>query len=397
MSLFKRAAVRGIAHELVRNSVCEFPSKEAADEAADAVADGPAMQHAPEVSGPEGHQPEDVAAIANKLIEIAHALMAEAQGGGAPGGAPGGDAGGPPGGGAPPDPAAMAAMKQASERDLEVCAAEAAAQVMEKAAAEAKQAGALIQGGDKGNKPEQATKTHEIAELDQKQRPQGKYQIARGDTELDTKDGLIGKGKAQPAKPKNSPAGSNSVNKDFKGASLEEQIAKIASKLVGLHDGKNSNKETKFTAVNELAKLDLQNRPEGYAVVGQGNANFSEPQAARVGTEQPHPAAPKNKAEGGTNSVMQASKAAELNEEEQAFVTLFGKCAEDVGPYLPEGLSTEEKVAQIKSMMVLDRDARQARILELHKTAAEAKPAEGEKKSALLDRVTEIANAATKK
>ena len=39
-SLFKRAAVRGVAHELVTKGLCEFPSKEAMDTAADAVADG---------------------------------------------------------------------------------------------------------------------------------------------------------------------------------------------------------------------------------------------------------------------------------------------------------------------------------------------------------------------
>jgi len=51
-------------------------------------------------------------------------------------------------------------------------------------------------------------------------------------------------------------------------------------------------------------------RPEGYAVVGQGNANFSEAQAARVGTEQAHPMAPTGVGGASSNSVTQASKAA---------------------------------------------------------------------------------------
>lgn len=62
-------------------------------------------------------------------------------------------------------------------------------------------------------------------------------------------------------------------------------------------------------SVQAEAKLDAH-RPEGYAVVGQGNTNFSEPQAARVGIEQPHPLAPTGVGGASSNSVMQASKAA---------------------------------------------------------------------------------------
>lgn len=62
-------------------------------------------------------------------------------------------------------------------------------------------------------------------------------------------------------------------------------------------------------SVNAEAALDAH-RPEGYAVVGQGNANFSEPAAARVGTEQKHPHAPTGVGGASGNSVTQASKAA---------------------------------------------------------------------------------------
>ena len=83
MGLFKRAAARGIAHELVRTGVCSFPSKYAMDGAADAVAD--ASPGLPEMSPPEGHDPEHVAAVANKLIQIAQELMQSAGPSGPPG------------------------------------------------------------------------------------------------------------------------------------------------------------------------------------------------------------------------------------------------------------------------------------------------------------------------
>lgn len=276
MGLFKRAAARGVAHELVRRGVVSFPSKEAADEAADAVAD--AMPDAgpqggmPEVSGDQGHSPEEIAEIANKLIEIAHALMAEAGGGGA--------------GGPPPEIAKAASelQKFAAEYTLESIASAVAVECMDKAAAE-KEAGSLINGGDKQNTPEAAKKVTEIGALDQKQ------------------------------------------------------------------------------------------RPTGYAVVGQGNANFSEPQASRVGTEEKHPNGPHN-TPAGTNSVVQASKTGgDLTDDEKMFVGLFSKCAEDVGPYLPAKLSEDEKVAAIRHMMGMNHDERQTYIDGLHgKQAGEMPP-----------------------
>jgi hypothetical protein len=376
MGLFKRAAARGVAHELVRRGIISFPSKQAMDEAADAVADSPVAGPMPEMSPEGGHSPEELAAVANKLMEIAHALMEQA-GASAPG------AGGPPpegGGEMPPPPSPEAAKaaadlsKTASEANYEELAADVAVACMEKAAAEVKEAtgGALIQGGDKGNDAAQAATHGEVAALDKKQRPEGAYHNGVGNTELETMQGHIGDLSKNPKGPANTPGGSNSVSKDAgsaKAAGLDAELKKIANKLVGLHDGKDKNKLTDAAKVDTVAKLDDKNRPQGTYLVGVGKANFSEPQSHRVGVETPHPKAPKN-SPSGTNSVIEASKTSE----EDAFLVLFKKTAEDVGPYLPTALTDDEKVAAISKMIGYDHNGRQEYISALH---AEKQSAEG--------------------
>jgi len=378
MGLFKRAAARGVAHELVRRGVIAFPSKEAMDEAADAVADSPVAGGMPEMSPEGGHSPEELASVANKLMEIAHALMEQA-GASAPG------AGGMPPGmehegaapeGPPPDPeAAKSAMdltKTAAEADYQDLASSIAVACMEKAAEEVKIAagGALVMGGDKGNDPAQAAQYGEVAALDKKQRPEGAYHHGVGKTELETMHAHIGDISKNPAGPQNSPSGSNSVSRDAgsaKAAGLDAELKKIANKLVGLHDGEDKNKLTDAAKNHSVAALDHKNRPQGKYLVGMGNANFSEPQTHRVGYEEPHPMAPKN-SPSGTNSVIEASKTSE----EDAFLVLFKKTAADVGPYLPK-MSDDEKVAAISRMIGYDHDARQEYLNALHKTSSDEK------------------------
>lgn len=380
MGLFKRSFVRGINHELVRRGVVAYPSKEAADEAADAVADAAPAEGPgaiPEVSPEEGHPPQDIAAIANKLMEIAAALMAQAGGGGAPppmgGGMPppmGGDM--PPGGGAglPPEIAKAASelQKTAEAADLETLASEVAVACMDKAAAETKQAnntGTLVVGGTQQNTPAAAAKDNAVAALDLKNRPEGAYHTGVGKTELDTAKGAVGNLGTPTKSPSNSPSGSNSVTEGTKSSALQAELRKVANKLVGLHDGKDSNTLAQAGAHDPIAKLDAKHRPQGKYHVGQGKTNIGEVEAARIGKEQKHPEAPTN-TPAGTNSAIQASKTSE----EDAFITLFKKCAEDVGAYLPSTLSDDEKIAAISHMIGFDHDGRQAHIDSLHTKVA---------------------------
>jgi len=392
MGIFKRAAARGVAHELVRSGIVAFPSKEAMDEAADAVADatpgapgeaGGLPGGMPEVSPEGGHSPEQMAEVANKLMEIAHALMEQA--GAAAPGSP--EAGGPPvpeGAEAPPPPSPEAAKvsadltKTASSTAYPDLAAEAAVACMDKAASEYKLAtgGGLVQGGDKGNDASQAAQWGEVAALDKKQRPEGAYHLGMGKTQLETIQGHIGDLSKNPKGPANTPAGSNSLTHDAgssKAAGLDAQLKKIANKLVGLHDGKDKNELSDAAKIDTVAALDQKNRPQGMYHVGRGNANIKEDEAARIGKEQPHPKAPKN-SPSGTNSVIDASKTSE----EDAFLVLFKKTAEDVGPYLPT-MSDDEKVAAISKMIGYDHAGRQAYLNTLHgEKKAEAEGMKGD-------------------
>lgn len=364
-SLFKRAAARGVAYELVRQGAVAFPTKQAMDEAADAVADA-MPEDMPEVSGDEGHDSDDVAAIANKLIEIARALMASE--------------------GA--DPAQAEELgKAASECDFESTAADEAVALMDKAAAEAQ--GALVQGGDKGNSLAQATETNELAALDNKRRPEGRYVVGQGNTALDTSSGEQGHQGAPTVSPSNSPSGTNSINEDAKKAALNDALAKVANKLVGLHSDKGNTMQ-QAAQVDSVAALDLKNRPEGKYVVEQGGANFSETQAARIGLEKKPTAAPSN-SPCGSNSITQASK---TSEEDAALLVLFKKTASEVGARLPAGLSDDEKVASIQAMIGLNAAGRETYLEALNaKVAAEVAQ---QKQGSLLEQIRAIASASTK-
>lgn len=361
MALFKRAAVRGIAHELVRTGVCSFPSKLAMDGAADAVADAPQGPAAamPEMSPPEGHDPEQVAAVANKLIEIAHELMQHASGGGE-GAAPGLPPGAPP-------PEAEALSKESAASDYDTLAYNAAVECMDKAAAEVKQASGLMHGGDAQNTPAAAVSAgSEVAKLDAKQRPDGKYHDGRAKTQLDTQPGAIGDLSKNPVQPSNTVSGTNSVNKN---AAYEAIIAKYAGALMKGGDKQNTPAAA-AAAGNEVAKLDNAQRPQGKYLVGQGKANFTTPAGAHIGIEEKQPVQPSNTVS-GSNSIIAASKAAsDLSTDEQAYLELFQKTAADVGPHLPKTLSEEEKVAALQRMIPMSHEGRQAELDALYKAAS---------------------------
>lgn len=393
-SPFKRAAVHGINHELIRNGFAKYPSKLAADAAADLVAGKPdgaaaALPEAPpagpqDMGGgapPGGHSPQDVMAVAQELMQVAEQLMASAKGGA---GAP--DAAGGPVPGMPPpekaEPAAEELGKQAAAADLETVARESAANLLNKIAMEKQALGDKVEisKGSNKNTPEAAAKEEGLAKLDLQQRPVEEYHHGVGKTEMDTTSGMIGKMEKQPVQPKTTVSGTNSVNEDAgKSASFQgfrDALLKQAAVGDKVEIAKGKNKNTADAAAKEegLAKLDKMQRPANYALVGVGNANFKEPAAARIGMEQPHPEAPKTKATGAsTNSVIEASKVSE-EQFQAAQVLMFESCAEKVGQALPLNMTSEQKVASINAMIAMTDGGRQNFINRLHtasKTAGE--------------------------
>jgi len=77
MALLKRAHIRGIAYELGRQGIVQWPSKYAELEAADEVADAMPEEEFPEGTDETGATEEDVAAAAEALIEVAEQLRGE--------------------------------------------------------------------------------------------------------------------------------------------------------------------------------------------------------------------------------------------------------------------------------------------------------------------------------
>lgn len=334
MSLFKRAAARGVAHELVRNGLANFGTKQAMEEAADTAADM-MMHHAPDMSGDEGHDPETVAALAERLMAIADELEGMGHG----------------------DKHASESLQIEAQGDVMKLASEAALAVMEKAAYETRTA-AVMEGGDKGNTEMQAATADSVAGLDLKNRPPGYAEDSRGRSELDTTPGMVGHLSDASGHVSRSDAGLNSANEDAKQAS----IRKLATALI--MGGDKGNSAEQAAAHNDVGQLDQKNRPTGYAVVGKGGANFSEPQAARVGQERKPDVSP-SRTVSGTNSVIDASHA-KAAAEQAVYMDMFRKTAADVGPYLPGGLSDDLKIAAIQHMMPLDRSGRQTYITAMH-------------------------------
>ncbi|RKY27905.1 MAG: hypothetical protein DRP83_01625, partial [Planctomycetota bacterium] len=71
---FKRAHVRGINHELVRQGLIGWPTEKIAEEAADMVADELPEEEMPEVSGEEGLSAEEAAGVIDKLVDVAEEI-----------------------------------------------------------------------------------------------------------------------------------------------------------------------------------------------------------------------------------------------------------------------------------------------------------------------------------
>ncbi len=93
-------------------------------------------------------------------------------------------------------------------------------------------------------------------------------------------------------------------------AALAEQTGDHNTAIRG--DGQHENTLEAAADESEMGAQELHRRPSGYAMVGQGNANFSEPAAARRGLEIPHPDQFAHEG-AASNSAVDASKSASAN------------------------------------------------------------------------------------
>lgn len=358
MSLFKRAYARGINDELIRLGYVQYPTKEAADEIADAVGDQMPQDPAAGMAGTDGMagaeapvgepvSPETAADVAATLIDAANKLVSETGGAGMA------------------DPAAEE-LKTSAAQDLNTRAYQQAEAVMIKAAAETKLAlGSTIEGGDKGNTMSEAPFGETV--MEDKNRPQGKYVTGVGQTDYPVGQGAVGTEQVPaPTAPGNSPPGSNSVIAQSKQGSLQAIIRKIAAEGMGstIGGGDKGNTLAQAGDLTGEGKLEANRRPEGYAMGARGKGWGDVPPSAVVGTEQRHPHQP-GESPSGTNSLIQASKLGE----EDPFIALFQKTATEVAGFLPVNMPEEQKIAHIRQMMGLTEGERNEYIGLLHKEA----------------------------
>lgn len=329
--MFKHAYVRGIQNTLVQAGHAVFPDEDTAAKVADYIADRVDFDPLKGVSH------ETTAKLAEHIVDASNEFKKQA--------------GFKPG----------AFAKVASVEDLSQLAHRHVLHLMEKAAE-----GSTIEGGDKGNKETQST--HAEAKMDLAARPQGYAEDSRGKTDVDTRPGAVGKEEEQPAKPGESPSGSNSVTDQSKTSSLEDLVKKIAATGSTIMGGDKGNKPAQ--APHAEAKMDHAQRPEGYAVMpGQGDLgemmkHFG--QGSHVGKEQPNPAAPKQ-SPSGTNSVVQTSQ---KSAQDEAWLSVFKKTAAEIMPYLGT-MNDDTKVAHVRACMGLTTEEKAHYLTGLQKTAAD--------------------------
>jgi len=329
--LFKRAFVRGLNAQLIREGAAVYPSKEAADASADYIAD---QSNMPDPYFDGGAVNLKIASfLCENLIKAAE-LQCERAG----------------------NRYDSSVTKTAQSTSPEDIAGSDVWELMEKAAAET---GSLMEGGDNTNDLPAAAKHNDEAALENMQRPENYANLGEdGVGNYERKgEGSIGSEQKHPKAPKASDGGGNSATANSKAASFADIVKRVARKTAGdtgsLITGGNATNDLPAAAMhNAEAALELKNRPQGYASMGEdgvGNTAMGVPSGAVVGREMTHPLAPAA-TDSGDNSIIDQTK--------NAFDQLFVNTAEQVVPYLPERMDDTQKVAHVRAMMGLETPER---------------------------------------
>jgi len=326
--MFKRAFVRGLNAELSRRGVALYPSKEAADYAADYVADHSGMPDPISEQSAVTHKIAE--ALCENLVQASRELCKQAG-----------------------NQYDAGLSKTAAATDPTDTAYADTWALMQKSAAET---GSLSEGEKHPNTMANAAKTNGEAALEQSRRPESYAHLGeRGvGNYADKGKGSVGVESKHPEAPSATGRGSNSATENTaKMGSLARILRKVANTEGSLmQPGADQNTLTAAAASNAEAAQELSRRPEGYAHMGErgvGKTEMKIPQGAVVGREQPHSedigaTAP------GDNSIIEQTK--------NAFDQLFESTARDVVGYLPERMHENHKVAHVRSMMGLEASER---------------------------------------
>lgn len=329
--MFKQAYVRGVQNTMIQAGHVAFPDEKTAADVADYI--GGHFEFDPVTAGVT---PEQNVKIAEAIVDASRYFQKQ------------------------PGFKAAAFTKVASEDDLGRLAHAHALHVMEKAAE-----GSTIEGGDKGNKEP----TTGEGKMDLGERPTGYATDSRGTTEVDTRPGHVGKEEPQPAGPSRTDSKDNSVVEQSKTSSLGELLRKVklaeGTTIIG---GDKGNTEP----TTAEGKMDLQQRPHGYAVLpnqgdlGELMREFGA--GSHVGKETPSPNPPA-RTDSAPNSVVETSK---KTAEADPYILVFQKTAAEVGPHLPGSLNQDQKIAHIRVCMGLNTEERAHYLVDVHQKIAAA-------------------------
>jgi hypothetical protein len=315
--LYKRAFVRGLNAELIRQGVVVYPSKEAADQTADFIADESGMPD-PQSQG-ERLDIKVASALVDFLIRGADE-QCKAVG----------------------NKYNPQLSKTAAAQDPAECAYADSISLMEKCAAESEE-----------NTLAAAAKNSDAAERELRERPEGYAHTGPGNYE--------GKGEAPQGKEREPTApgtenskkvpGTNSVIENSKTSALQDIVRRVA-KTAGNDIGDHGPNDMPSAAENSDAlRNEMEARPEGYANYdgAMGNTEMSIPADAQIGEEEEHPDVQSTPETSGTNSVIDA-----VGGVKSAFDQLFENTARQLIPYLPAKMDENQKVAHVRRAMGLD-------------------------------------------
>lgn len=350
--LFKRAFVRGLNSQLIREGAAVYPSKQAADSAADYIADNSGMPDPYE----EGDKLTSKIAsdLCGLLVQASEHQCKEA------------------GNRYSPD------LTKTAQDSTPVNSANSDAwDIMQKLAADS---GSLIEGGEKPNDQPAAATDNAEAALEANRRPENYANMGeKGVGNYEGKgEGSVGTEQKPAESPGATDGGSNSIventNKHGSLADIVKRVSKSAADTGSLIDGgeaRTVNDQPAAAANNAEAALEANRRPENYANKGErgvGQTDMKPPANAVVGDESPHPEAPKT-TDGGSNSIIAQTKNG------SAFDQLFKEAAEQLVPYLPTKMEDTKKVAHIRAMMGLDTEGRATYIENMYSTSGYTKEA----------------------
>lgn len=270
MGIFKRAHIRGMAHELTVQGLVTWPSKLAEDETADAVADDMEEEEVPEVTGEEGLTEEQAALALQKIVQVAEEIAAKT-------------------GGARD----VGINKTAASLAYQDVASTAAVQLMHKAAEET----AVATGPDVPGQNAPAPDLGATAEgqVDAAKVPSATRVGPKGTSDIDTRPGAVGAETVredQPGAEANPPTGEVAKTAQPLLKSLEDLLSKMSqsTEKVAMDGASLSGGATAGPA--PTPRLDLTDNLliPGVVASGRGQTSQDVPAAANVGTTLRQPA-----------------------------------------------------------------------------------------------------------